>query len=82
MWFLMLKSGVHATIAGVALAFAIPFSAKDTTRVTLTQARTVLHKPVAFTFCRFLHWQYGRRVGVGLDSKRDQHEQHRHHRRF
>ena len=29
MWFLMLKSGIHATIAGVMLAFAIPFSAKD-----------------------------------------------------
>jgi NhaA family Na+:H+ antiporter len=29
MWFLTLNSGVHATIAGVMLAFAIPFSAKD-----------------------------------------------------
>jgi Na+:H+ antiporter, NhaA family len=29
MWYFMLKSGIHATIAGVLLAFAIPFARGD-----------------------------------------------------
>jgi NhaA family Na+:H+ antiporter len=49
LWFLMLKSGVHATIAGVMLAFAIPFSANDDDRQSPShQLEHVLHKPVAF----------------------------------
>lgn len=49
MWFLMLKSGVHATIAGVALAFAIPFSAKDNDEESPSRKLELfLHKPVAF----------------------------------
>jgi NhaA family Na+:H+ antiporter len=49
MWFLMLKSGVHATIAGVLLAFAIPFSPKtDDERSPSHRMEHVLHKPVAF----------------------------------
>ncbi|CUI02822.1 Na+/H+ antiporter NhaA [Massilia antarctica] len=49
MWFLMLKSGVHATIAGVLLAFAIPFSAKQDDRESPShRLEHVLHKPVAF----------------------------------
>lgn len=49
MWFLMLKSGVHATIAGVMLAFAIPFSAKDNDQNSPShQLEHALHKPVAF----------------------------------
>ena len=48
-WFLMLKSGVHATIAGVALAFAIPFSAKDGDEDSPShKLESFLHKPVAF----------------------------------
>ncbi len=49
MWFLMLKSGVHATIAGVLLAFAIPFSAKDDDKASPShRLEHFLHKPVAF----------------------------------
>lgn len=49
MWFLMLKSGVHATIAGVLLAFAIPFSAKeDNAESPSRRLEHLLHKPVTF----------------------------------
>ncbi len=47
LWFLMLKSGVHATLAGVMLAFAIPFSAKNQTSPS-HKLEHLLHKPVAF----------------------------------
>jgi NhaA family Na+:H+ antiporter len=49
MWLLMLKSGVHATIAGVMLAFAIPFSARVDDDVSPShRLEHSLHKPVAF----------------------------------
>lgn len=49
MWFLMLKSGVHATIAGVLLAFAIPFSARQDDQASPShKLEHILHKPVAF----------------------------------
>jgi NhaA family Na+:H+ antiporter len=49
MWFLMLKSGVHATIAGVLLAFAIPYSAaRDDEKSPSHRLEHILHKPVAF----------------------------------
>ncbi|MBS1129793.1 MAG: sodium/proton antiporter, NhaA family [Proteobacteria bacterium] len=49
MWFLMLKSGVHATIAGVLLAFAIPFSANTDDEASPShRLEHFLHKPVAF----------------------------------
>ena len=49
MWFLMLKSGVHATIAGVLLAFAIPYSTKeDDTASPSHRLEHFLHKPVTF----------------------------------
>lgn len=49
MWFLMLKSGVHATIAGVLLAFAIPYSARrDDASSPSHRLEHILHKPVTF----------------------------------
>jgi Na+:H+ antiporter, NhaA family len=49
MWFLMLKSGVHATIAGVLLAFAIPFTGKEEDEDSPShRLEHFLHKPVAF----------------------------------
>ncbi|ANN77988.1 Na+/H+ antiporter NhaA [Bordetella flabilis] len=49
MWVLMLKSGVHATIAGVLLAFAIPYSRKEDDAASPShRLEHILHKPVAF----------------------------------
>jgi NhaA family Na+:H+ antiporter len=47
MWYCMLKSGVHATITGVLLAFAIPFT-KDDEHNPSYHLQHFLHKPVAF----------------------------------
>lgn len=49
MWYLMFNSGVHATIAGVLLAFAIPYSKKDEDLESPShRLEHLLHKPVAF----------------------------------
>ncbi len=47
MWYCFLQSGVHATIAGVLLAFAIPFHEEDNENVSY-HLQHALHKPVAF----------------------------------
>jgi len=47
MWYFMLQSGVHATISGVLLAFAIPFGKGDENS-TSGRLQHYLHKPVAF----------------------------------
>jgi NhaA family Na+:H+ antiporter len=47
MWYFMLQSGVHATITGVLLAFAIPFSAGGEKSPSYL-LQHFLHKPVAF----------------------------------
>ncbi|MCG2586686.1 Na+/H+ antiporter NhaA [Massilia sp. TS11] len=49
MWYCMLRSGVHATIAGVLLAFAIPFSARAEDAASPShRLEHALHRPVAF----------------------------------
>ena len=49
MWIFMLKSGVHATVAGVMLAFAIPFWSYDQQQPSPShRLENFLHKPVAF----------------------------------
>ncbi|HEX6915144.1 MAG TPA: Na+/H+ antiporter NhaA [Chitinophagaceae bacterium] len=47
MWYFMMNSGVHATISGVLLAFAIPFGNGDS-KSTSYILQNFLHKPVAF----------------------------------
>lgn len=49
LWWLVLQSGVHATIAGVALAFAIPFTGREEDEASPShRLERFLHKPVAF----------------------------------
>ena len=47
MWYLMLQSGVHATLAGVLLAFALPFRDGGEQSPSY-RLQHFLHKPVAF----------------------------------
>ncbi len=48
LWVAVLKSGVHATLAGVVLAFFIPLKNKSTGESPLTQLEHMLHPYVAF----------------------------------
>lgn len=49
MWWLTLQSGVHATLAGIALAFAIPFtSVRDDESSPSHKLEHYIHKPVAY----------------------------------
>jgi NhaA family Na+:H+ antiporter len=47
MWYFMLNSGVHATITGVLVAFAIPFGNGEENTLS-HKLQHFLHKPVAF----------------------------------
>ena len=48
MWVFVLKSGVHATLAGVLIAFTIPLKAKDGDEALLYKMEHGLHPWVAF----------------------------------
>ena len=52
MWYFMLNSGIHATITGVLLAFAIPFS-KGNEKSPSIILQHYLHKPVAYFILPF-----------------------------
>lgn len=47
MWYCMLRSGIHATLSGVLLAFAIPFRRPPGANPS-EKLQHVLHRPVAF----------------------------------
>jgi len=47
MWYFMLHSGVHSTLAGILLAFAIPFGKGEKTSLSY-RLEHWLHKPVSF----------------------------------
>jgi Na+:H+ antiporter, NhaA family len=47
MWYFMLKSGVHSTISGILLAFAIPFDKNDAVNPSHKLQKT-LHHPVSY----------------------------------
>lgn len=47
MWYCMLQSGVHSTISGVLLAFAIPFHKQEKKNPSY-KLQHILHYPVAF----------------------------------
>ncbi len=47
LWFCFLKSGIHPTIAGVILAFTIPFERNNEDDFS-SRLENLLHKPVAF----------------------------------
>lgn len=47
MWYFMLHSGVHPTITGVLLAFAIPFGTGESSSISY-KLQSALHKPVSF----------------------------------
>ncbi|HXX63924.1 MAG TPA: Na+/H+ antiporter NhaA [Bacteroidota bacterium] len=47
MWYCMMQSGIHPTVAGVLLAFAVPFEDGEEHSPS-TRLQRLLHKPVAY----------------------------------
>lgn len=67
LWVSVLKSGVHATLAGVALAFMIPLSSEDKKGHTFSMLKEMehdLHKWVAFMILPLFAF-----VNAGVDLK-------------
>lgn len=48
MWYFMTKSGIHATLSGVLLALALPFSNKNDEKNLSIRLQDLLHIPVGF----------------------------------
>lgn len=68
LWFSVLKSGVHATLAGVVLGFAIPLSGKDgrsDKHSPLKHLEHVLHPYVAFLILPIFAFA---NAGISLDG--------------
>ncbi|MGI9385322.1 MAG: Na+/H+ antiporter NhaA [Methyloligellaceae bacterium] len=71
LWVLVLKSGVHATLAGVATALAIPLAPKDDTAGSLLKhAEHALHPWVAFAILPLFAFANAgvSFTGIGLQS--------------
>ena len=68
LWIALLKSGVHATLSGVLLAFAIPFSHRDDDHQSPShRLEHALHRPVAFLVLPIFALA---NTGIAIDSTR------------
>jgi len=68
LWVSVLKSGVHATLAGVALAFTIPFESRDKDGKSFSLSKTIehdLHYWVAFMILPLFAF-----VNAGIDLRK------------